>query len=72
MDKIKLRINTESLQQLYGVFIELSVDKDGVPYNLYWKKRLPTALRDNKVSLIPLNDEKESTICQEHGSPNPR
>lgn len=38
MKKIKLRINKESLQQLYGVFMILDVEKDGTPKNIYWKK----------------------------------
>lgn len=56
MKKIKLRINKESLQQLYGVFMILDVEKDGTPKNIYWKKKLPRALNDGSVTILPIDE----------------
>ena len=70
MSKIKLRINKESLQQLYGVFVTLDVDEHGIPTNIYWRKKLPIALKDKTATIISMDENKEERLCQEQGSPN--
>lgn len=51
-NKLKLKVNNEALQLMYGAEIEIDVSKTGVPLKRYWRNRLRDAKIDNCVEVV--------------------
>ena len=60
MKKAKLKINTNfSARNLKkGSVIEIDVDKDNIPLDIYWRRRLKDSAIDQCVELVTNNSKK--------------
>jgi len=60
MSRMKLKLNRDLNGFKAGHILQLSCDKDGIPLNPFWRRRLFDADVDNCVEVLPAEDEKAS------------
>lgn len=52
MQKVKIKINNEALQALYGGEIQVDANRHGMPKQRYWRNRLRDAAIDGCVEIV--------------------
>lgn len=58
--KIKIKLNRDLNGFKAGTILELSCDKDGIPFNSFWRRRLFDSEIDNCIQVVNEKDNKSA------------